>query len=133
MQSQMLAHACRFSLPEATRYLLREALEDPLNQRFVLLSESGLPLYPPGVFYQQVPFETASPLYTLPAQPTVVPITQLVGEAGSLPLKTRKLSLVCCTRGRSCTRPAAESTPAAQTRSTAPASTHRGGPAALGP
>ena len=33
---------------QAERLLLREALAEPLNERFVLLSESCLPLYPPG-------------------------------------------------------------------------------------
>ena len=27
--------------------LMRAALADPLNQKFVLMSESGIPLYPP--------------------------------------------------------------------------------------
>jgi hypothetical protein len=39
---------------EAERRLLKAALEDPRNQRFVLLSESCAPLYPPQVVYLQL-------------------------------------------------------------------------------
>ncbi|BDA47490.1 probable glycosyltransferase BC10 at C-terminar half [Coccomyxa sp. Obi] len=49
-----------FALVEATRALMRAALEDPLNQKFVLLSEAGIPLYPPDTFYMQLMSETKS-------------------------------------------------------------------------
>ncbi len=39
---------------EAERRLLKAALENPRNQRFVLLSESCTPLYPPQVVYLQL-------------------------------------------------------------------------------
>ena len=38
---------------EALRALLREALKDPLNQRFQLLCEYSLPLQSPLLVYQQ--------------------------------------------------------------------------------
>ncbi|KAK9823942.1 hypothetical protein WJX72_006544 [[Myrmecia] bisecta] len=48
------------SLIAATRNLLEEALQDPLNQRFVLLSESGIPLYPPTTTWLQLTGEDKS-------------------------------------------------------------------------
>ena len=41
------------SMVEALRALLREALKDPLNQRFQLLCEYSLPLQSPLLVYQQ--------------------------------------------------------------------------------
>ena len=38
----------------AERLLLRAALEEPRNQRFVLLSDSGVPLYPPTAMWQHL-------------------------------------------------------------------------------
>ena len=49
-----------FALVDATRALLRAALADPANQRFVLLSESGIPLYPPAAMHQQLLAERRS-------------------------------------------------------------------------
>lgn len=48
------------NLAEATRYLIMEAFRDPLNQRFVLLSESDIPLYDPLTLYSQLVYEKAS-------------------------------------------------------------------------
>lgn len=48
------------SLAEASKILLRAALQDPLNQNFVMLSESALPLYPPATIYQQLMLEDKS-------------------------------------------------------------------------
>ncbi len=45
---------------EAERALLAAALSDPLNQRFVLLSDSCLPLYPPATIYLQLVAEQRS-------------------------------------------------------------------------
>ena len=45
---------------EAERALLRAALADPANQRFVLLSESCLPLHPAAVVYAQLMAEQRS-------------------------------------------------------------------------
>ncbi|KAK9812629.1 hypothetical protein WJX72_000912 [[Myrmecia] bisecta] len=50
----------QFSVVEAERVLLRVALKDPLNQRFLLLSETCLPIYPPQVLYAQVMSEVYS-------------------------------------------------------------------------
>lgn len=52
----------RHSMVDATRALLRNALENPLNQKFILLSEAGIPLYPPGVMYHQLITESKSRL-----------------------------------------------------------------------
>ena len=49
-----------FALVEATRALMRAGLEDPLNQKFVLLSEAGIPLYPPDLLYVQLMSEDKS-------------------------------------------------------------------------
>ena len=49
-----------FALVEATRALMRASLEDPLNQKFVLLSEAGIPLYPPDLLYVQLMSEDKS-------------------------------------------------------------------------
>ena len=49
-----------FALVEATRALMRAGLEDPLNQKFVLLSEAGIPLYPPDLVYVQLMSEDKS-------------------------------------------------------------------------
>lgn len=40
------------SLVEATRYLLAKAFEDPANERFVLLSETHIPLWDPLTLYR---------------------------------------------------------------------------------
>ncbi|KAL4424305.1 hypothetical protein ABPG75_001606 [Micractinium tetrahymenae] len=42
------------SLVDAERLLLAAALKDPLNERFVLISESDVPLYDPLTLYQQL-------------------------------------------------------------------------------
>ncbi|KAL4426017.1 hypothetical protein ABPG75_010033 [Micractinium tetrahymenae] len=47
-------------LVEATRNLLWEAFRDPLNERFVLLSESDIPLYDPLTLHQQLMADTKS-------------------------------------------------------------------------
>jgi hypothetical protein len=44
--------------------LLQEALKDPFNQRFVLLSESCVPLYQPATIYWQLMRETRSRINT---------------------------------------------------------------------
>lgn len=48
------------SLVAAARLLLQEALRDPRNQRFLLLSESDVPLWPPGLLYLQMMAEPRS-------------------------------------------------------------------------
>ena len=48
------------SVVEATRALLRAALADPLNQRFVLLSEADAPLYSAAATYAQLMSEPKS-------------------------------------------------------------------------
>jgi hypothetical protein len=45
---------------KAERLLIQKALLDPDNQRFVLLSESCIPLYPPQTVYQQLMAESRS-------------------------------------------------------------------------
>ena len=40
------------NLTIALQLLLRVALEEPRNQRFILLSESGVPLYPAVTIHQ---------------------------------------------------------------------------------
>ena len=40
--------------------MLREALKEPRNQRFLMLSDSGVPLYPPTVVWQQLVGESKS-------------------------------------------------------------------------
>lgn len=52
------------TLVEATRHLLWEAFRDPLNSRFLLLSESDIPLYDPLTLYQQLQAEAVSRLDT---------------------------------------------------------------------
>lgn len=44
----------------AARNLLRAAMSDPLNQKFALLSESGISLYPPSTIYMQLLAEDKS-------------------------------------------------------------------------
>ena len=44
----------------AARNLLRAAMRDPLNHKFALLSESGVPLYPPATVYSQLMAEDKS-------------------------------------------------------------------------
>lgn len=48
------------STTEVTRRMIKAALEDPLNQRFVQLSESCIPLYPPGMVHQQLTLDPVS-------------------------------------------------------------------------
>ena len=45
---------------EAERRLLAAALEEPANQRFLLLSESCVPLYPPAVTWARLLGERTS-------------------------------------------------------------------------
>ena len=40
--------------------MLRQALREPRNQRFMLLSDSGVPLYPPTTFWLQLTSESKS-------------------------------------------------------------------------
>ncbi|KAK9837246.1 hypothetical protein WJX81_001372 [Elliptochloris bilobata] len=49
-----------FSLVNATKALMRAALADPLNQKFVLMSESGIPLYPPTAMWSALMSERLS-------------------------------------------------------------------------
>ena len=50
------------TMVDAARQLLRTALQDPLNQKFMMLSESGIPLWPPQFVYQQLLAENRSRL-----------------------------------------------------------------------
>ena len=43
---------------------METALEEPLNQRFVLLSESDIPLYPPAVVWLQLTSERKSRIHS---------------------------------------------------------------------
>ena len=45
---------------EAMRLLLRAALANTLNERFVYLCETAIPIYPPTVVYHQLMKETKS-------------------------------------------------------------------------
>ena len=45
---------------EAEKLLMRQALADPLNQRFVLLSETCVPLFPAPLVWAQLQGETRS-------------------------------------------------------------------------
>lgn len=56
MQAAWGSHA----LVVAARELLRAALRDPHNQRFILLSETAVPMYPPTVTYHQLVNEQKS-------------------------------------------------------------------------
>jgi hypothetical protein len=49
-----------FSLVAAFKALLRSALQDPLNLKFLLISESGIPLYPPELMWVQLMIEEKS-------------------------------------------------------------------------
>ena len=60
VETQWGAH----TLVEATRHLLWEAFRDPLNNRFLLLSESDIPIYDPLTMYQQLQSEKQSRLDT---------------------------------------------------------------------
>jgi hypothetical protein len=48
------------SITTATKALLKTALTNPLNQRFLLISESDIPLYDPLTFYMQLMSEEKS-------------------------------------------------------------------------
>lgn len=48
------------SLVTAERMLLEEALKDPSNKQFLLISDSDIPLYDPLTFYQQLMHEDKS-------------------------------------------------------------------------
>ena len=61
--SQRLQCKRQLIMPEqVSRRMLRVALEDPLNQRFLLVSEVCVPLYPPTVMYAQLMGEDKSRL-----------------------------------------------------------------------
>lgn len=50
------------TLIDALRKLLNAALRDKLNQKMLLLSESGVPLFAPQLIYSQILFESGSRL-----------------------------------------------------------------------
>ena len=54
----VVSHA--FVCAQAQRLLLRSALQDPLNQRFVFLSEACAPLIPAATMYAQLMSESKS-------------------------------------------------------------------------
>ncbi len=54
----VVSHA--FVCVQAQRLLLRSALQDPLNQRFVFLSEACAPLIPAATMYAQLMSESKS-------------------------------------------------------------------------
>lgn len=54
------------SLTVAIRALLKQALQEPLNQRFALMSEWDIPLYPPSVLYVQLMSEERSRIKACP-------------------------------------------------------------------
>lgn len=60
LQTQWGTH----SLTKAILLLMETALEEPLNQRFVLLSESDIPLYPPAVVWLQLTSEHKSRIHS---------------------------------------------------------------------
>ena len=45
---------------QVARNLMKAALEDPLNQRFMTISESCIPLYSPSVVYHQLMYAPKS-------------------------------------------------------------------------
>ena len=47
-------------MPLESQALMRAALADPLNQKFVLMSESGIPLYPPTAMWAALMSESLS-------------------------------------------------------------------------
>lgn len=49
-----------FSLVAALKKLLKAALADPLNLKFMLISESGIPLYPAQTMWVQLMLEEKS-------------------------------------------------------------------------
>lgn len=55
-----------FSMIVAMRLLLRAALIDPLNERFMYLCEHTVPLYPPTLVYQQLMGEAKSRINACP-------------------------------------------------------------------
>ena len=50
----------RHSLVTATRNMMKLALQEPLNKKLILLSEAGIPLYPPTALYHQLMLEEKS-------------------------------------------------------------------------
>ena len=72
---RLIKHRVRTSwgehtLVEATRHLLWEAFRDPLNTRFLLISESDIPIYDPLTLWQQLQAESHSRLDTCKHQNT---------------------------------------------------------------
>lgn len=49
-----------YSLVTATRNMMQHALQEPLNRKFILMSEAGIPLYPPTTLYHQLITEEKS-------------------------------------------------------------------------
>lgn len=56
----------RHSLVAATRHLMTRALEEPLNQKSILLSEAGIPLYTGLTLYHQLITEERSRINACP-------------------------------------------------------------------
>lgn len=61
-----------FSLVDAERHLLATALADPRNMRFVLISDSCVPLVSPEAFYLQLMSEPLSRVFASAAGPNIV-------------------------------------------------------------
>jgi len=61
------------SITAATKEMLRTAIANPLNQRFVLISESDIPLYDPLTFYTQLMSETKSRVHACSGGKTDMP------------------------------------------------------------
>ena len=87
------------TLTVAFKLLLKEALTEPSNQRFVLLDESAVPLYPAAAIYLQLMGEAKSRVAACVVRPSLTPL-----PAGWL--TSCRQDCACCARGRgrSCTR-----------------------------
>lgn len=87
-----------FSLVDAFRVLLRSALQDSANSRFVLLSDSSIPLYPATLTWLQLTTERKSraDACTIPEDKEVCTLLHAVG------LSSISIACICeCLRSAS--------------------------------
>jgi len=68
----------------AERLLLKAALEDPMNQRFLLLSESCVPLYAPSVVWISIMGESRSRIHACATESTADTERLMINRSPSL-------------------------------------------------
>lgn len=78
------AGRCTHDIILAERNMIAAALKDPRNERFILLSETCLPVYPPVTLYLQLISEKKSRLSACAVKVICMPVTDFKAEWWSM-------------------------------------------------